>query len=494
MKDFNYYLNSIGEVGYIEKTTNAIVYANGLPSAKPGELVLFENGDMGEVLFFTPETVEILVFSKNGLAPGTKIVRTNEFLKVPVGTELLGKIVDPLGNMHEGNLPVKKPTSLRTVSADPSGITTRKTIKRHLSTGVPIVDLVLPLGYGQKELVIGDRKTGKTDFLLQAVLTQAKLGNICVYAAIGKRSFDIIKLKEVFNKYQILDRVVIVAARSQDPIAMIYYAPYSAMTIAEYFRDQGNDVLLVLDDLSTHAKFYREIALLGKRFPGRNSYPGDIFYVHASLLERAGNFSTPKGEKAITCLPVAETIEGDLSGYIQTNLMSMTDGHLYFDSDLFTKGRRPSINPFLSVTRVGRQTQSNVERQINREILSFLTLFEKMQSFSHFGAELNESIKVTLSVGQEIIKFFQQAPSNIIPINTQILLFCLLWITVVQKETSYDTYDRLKDLDKIIKSYERNKDFRKKLDATIQDATSFNNLLGIIREKKEELLSYKEES
>jgi F-type H+-transporting ATPase subunit alpha len=490
MKDFNYYLNSIGEIGYVEQTTSSIIYASGLPGVKPGELVLFENGQLGETLSLSHHAIEILVFSKDGLTLGTKIVRTNDLLKIPVGIELLGKIIDPLGNNLEESLPVRRPKMLRAIVASPSGITSRKAIKRHLATGVPVVDLVLPLGYGQKQLVIGDRKTGKTDFLLQAILTQAKLGNICIYAAIGKRKFDIIKLKDVFAKYQILDRVVIVASGSQDPIGMIYLTPYSAMTISEYFRDQGFDVLLVLDDLSTHAKFYRELALLGKRFPGRSSYPGDIFYTHASLLERAGNFATPKGERAITCLPVAETIEGDLSGYIQTNLMSMTDGHLYFDLDLFAKGRRPAINPFLSVTRVGRQTQSNLERQINREILSFLTLFEKMQRFAHFGAELNETIKATLSVGEELTKFFQQPPSTIIPIHVQILLFCLLWISVVQKRSPSEAYEKLQDLEKIVKLYEGNQDFRKKLDTIIQTTESFNDLLRIIIEKKEELLRY----
>lgn len=487
MKDFTYYLNSIGEIGYVEQTTSAIIYASGLPGAKPGELVLFENEDqaqLGQVLSLAPDLIEILVFSKDSPRPKTKIVRTNEFLKIPVGAELLGNVVDPLGNSLESFL-IRKPTMLRSISNTASGIISRKTIKRHLATGVPIVDLVLPLGYGQKELVIGDRKTGKTDFLLQAVLAQARLGSICVYAAIGKRKLDIKKLKDVFVKYQIMDRICIVASGSQDPIGMIYLTPYSAMTISEYFRDQGFDVLLVLDDLSTHAKFYRELSLLGKRFPGRDSYPGDIFYTHANLLERAGNFATSKGERAITCLPVAETVQGDLSGYIQTNLMSMTDGHLYFDIDLFGKGRRPAVNPFLSVTRVGRQTQSNVEREINREILSFLTLFEKMQSFTHFGAELNQTVKVTLSVGEEVIKFFQQPPSTIIPINVQILLFCLLWINVVQKGASYD---EAKDIKKIIKLYETNEDFRKTLDTMIGKATSFNNLLAIIKENINELL------
>jgi len=486
MKDFNYYLNTIGEIGYVEQTTNAIIYASGLPGVKPRELVLFENGEVGQVLSVSYNLIEILVFTRDPPKAGEKVVRTNEFLNIPVGPELLGSVIDSLGNSLE-DLPIqRKPMlSTRSVTASPTGILTRKTITKQLETGVSIVDLLLPLGYGQKELIIGDRKTGKTNFLFQSVLTQAKLGNICIYAAIGKKKVDIKVLKEFFQKHNILKNIVIVASGSQDPTGLIYLTPYSAMAISEYFRDEGRDVLLILDDLSTHAKFYREISLLGKRFPGRNSYPGDIFYIHAILLERAGNFTTSKGEKAITCLPVVETIQGDLSGYIQTNLMSMTDGHLYFDIDLFAKGRRPPINPFLSVTRVGRQTQSNIKREISREILSFLTLFEKMQNFTHFGAELNETTKISLSVGEAITRFFDQQPSTSIPINVQIVLFCLLWNNAKQSGSPNNE----PDLAWIIKVYEANKDIRKMIDTMVQKATSFNELLGTVKQKGDELLT-----
>ena len=375
MKDLNYYLDSVQEIGYVEKTTNAIIHASGLPNAKPGEIVVFENGELGQILGLTQDLIEILIFSVTPPRTGDKVARTNQFLEIPVGTELLGNVISPLGYSLENLKNIKKPKESMQIYSNPEGILKRKTITRQLETGVSIVDLVLPIGYGQRELVIGDRKTGKTNFLLQTVITQAKKGNICVYAAIGKKMIDIKALKEFFAKNNILKNVVIVASGSEHAPGITYIVPYSAMTIAEYFRDSGKDVLLILDDLSVHAKFYREISLLGKRFPGRNSYPGDIFFRHAALLERGGNFITEKGERAITCLPVVETAQGDLSGYIQTNLMSMTDGHLYFDSDMFTKGQRPAINPFLSVTRVGRQTQTPVQRQINREVLNFLTLF-----------------------------------------------------------------------------------------------------------------------
>ena len=485
MKNFNYYLEYTQEIGYVEKTTSAIVHASGLPDAKPGEIVISETEKLGQVLSLSDDFLEILMFSYSPPQTGEKLARTNEFLKIPVGFELLGQIIDPLGNSLEASKIMQKPEKLMPIYKTPSGILARRTITRHLETGVAAVDLVLPLGFGQRELVIGDRKTGKTNFLLQSVLTQAKQGNICVYAAIGKRMLNVKALKEFFDKYGILKNIVIVVSGSEYSAGIIHLTPYSAMTIAEYFRDQGKDVLLVLDDLSTHAKFYREISLLGKRFPGRNSYPGDIFFTHASLLERAGNFATNYGEKAITCLPVVETAEGDLSGYIQTNLMSMTDGHLYFDSNLFAKGRRPAINPFLSVTRVGRQTQSNVKRQITREILSFLTLFEKMQNFIHFGADLSETTKVTLSFGERITKFFGQKPATSIPINIQILLFCLLWNNIMQRKQT----DESESAGKIVKAYRENPQVRKEIDSIIEKAESFNGLLGNISKTGDTLIS-----
>lgn len=484
MRDFKYYLDSISEIGFVEEASSAIVYVSGLPKVKPDEIVIFEGGKIGIALSLTQETVEILVFSKDPIAHGTKAVRTNEFLTISVGMELLGKTIDPLGNLLTAFDAYKKPVESRIINALAKGILSRKTITRQLETGVPIVDLIMPLGVGQRELVIGDRKTGKTNFLMQTILAQAKQKHICIYAAIGKKKLDIKASEEFFKSQAISDQVVVVASGFDDPIGLTYLVPFSAMTIGEYFRDQGHDVLLVLDDLTTHAKFYREVSLLGNRFPGRNSYPGDIFYTHAKLIERAGNFITPKGEKAITCLPVAETIQGDLSGYIQTNIMSMTDGHLYFDSDLFAKGRRPAINPFLSVTRVGRQTQSSLKRDINREILSFLTISEKMQNFTHFGAELTESTKATLAVGEKVVQFLDQSIS--MPINLQILLFSMLWNSILQNKNIEPIG---KDIDKIIESYKNKPNLKKEIDEMIENTESFNAFLKAVREKADKLLS-----
>lgn len=485
MKDFQTLLKTIGEIGYVEEAVLALAYVNGIPGCRPSEIIVFETGEFGQVMSLDKNRVEVLLFSSSSVRVGTRAARTNEFVRIPVGQELLGQVIDPLGFPLDRNKKLAHPATAYPVEIIPPGIKARKRISRPCETGVTLVDLTIPLGKGQRELVIGDRKTGKTSFLLQSMLTQSQQGSICIYAGIGKKRVDLKKVEEFFLQKKIIQNCIIVGASSQDAAGLIYLAPYTAMTIAEYFRDQGRDVLVVLDDLLTHAKFYREISLLGKKFPGRNSYPGDIFYIHARLLERAGNFQTQKGEASITCLPVIETAQGDIAGYMQTNIISITDGHIFFDNDLFLNGRRPAVNPFLSVTRVGRQTQTVTHREINRELLSFLTLYEKLQRYIHFGAELSETIKYTLSTGERILAFFGQTSHDILPVHLQIFLFNLLWIGVWQ----FKGVDiMLTDMKRIIEVYNRDELFRKKVHEMIDQSRSFNGLLGDLRKKQQEFL------
>ncbi len=487
MKTFKDYLKKNNEIGFVEQIRGPIVYANGLSNIKPHELVVFENGKLGQVFSLTSKYAEILTFTKHAIRIGTKIVSTGEFMEIPVGKDLLGKVVNPFGKSLKENKFVSKSDEKRPIDNPPLGIIDRKTIKKPLETGVSVVDLLIPLGKGQRELVIGDRKTGKTSFLFQSVVAAAKQNDICIYAAIGKKKADIKKAEEFFIKNKIMKNVVIVCTTSQDAPGAIYLTPYSAMTIAEYFRDQGKDVLIILDDLSTHAKFYREISLLGKRFPGRNSYPGDIFYTHSRIMERAGNFITDKGEYAITCIPVVETTEGDLSGYIPTNLMSMTDGHLFFDSNFFYQGRRPAVNPFLSVTRVGRQTQTNLKKSLNRELMSFLNLYDKMQNFIHFGAELNDEAKATISTGSIILSLFKQDTEELLELNVQILLSSLIWSQVIREENFEKT---IKNKEKINNLYKRGGDFKNEIDKLINSTDDFTDLVDKVKTNQEEILKH----
>lgn len=478
MDNFNQLLTKTGEVGFVSEVIGPIAYVEGIPGAHVQELVIFEDGSQGQVFSLGKSQVEVLTFTKQPVKVGSQVGRTGKFIEVPTGDEVLGQIIDPFGSSFDNNSLIKKPEKARPLNTPPPGISSRKTIRRYFETGVSIVDLMVPLGFGQRELVIGDRKTGKTDFLLQTIVYAAKQGTVAIYAAIGKNKIDIKRAQEYFQANGVADKTVIMASASEDAPGVIFLTPYAGMSLAEYFRDQGKDVLLVLDDLSTHAKFYREISLISKRFPGRDSYPGDMFYMHARLLERAGNFEIDKKEVSITCLPVVETLQGDLSGYIQTNVMSMTDGHIYFDSNLFTAGRRPSVNPFLSVTRVGRQTQSDSERSISRELLSFLTLYDKMQNVVHFGSELTANVLTILNTGDKILELFDQATDSVIPVNVQAVTLSLLWgDDFKQLEIAKLIYYK----NKISEMYQKDPQYKKMIDDLVISSNSFNQILDKIR-------------
>ncbi len=481
MKDYDYYLDKVGEIGFVDEIVHSIAYVSGLPKAHPDEVVIFETGEIGEVLSIDRERIEILLLSRDPVKVGSKVARTNELFQVPVGESVLGRVVDPLVNPIDGGKPITK-THFVPIDTQPHGIVGRKHVEKPLETGVSLVDLAVPLAKGQRELVIGDRKTGKTEFLLQTLLSQAGRGTICIYSVIGQRQIDIRKRYEFLVEKRIMEKCLIVASSSSDPSGLIFLTPYTAMTIAESFRDKGFDVFLILDDLTTHARYYREISLLAKRFPGRSSYPGDIFYVHARLIERAGNFK--KG--SITCLAVAESILGDLSGYIQTNLMAMTDGHILFDIEYYNQGKRPAVNPSLSVTRVGHQAQTPLQRSVSRELSSFLVKYEKMRQFLHFGAEAGETIKGVLELGAKIDLFFNQSPNTIISINANIIIMAGLWAGIWNEVKGGDVK---MEMEQLILAYQTEDDFAKNIDSLINASEEFSSLVNSIRQNKSILTS-----
>ena len=474
----DYFLSSTGEIGFVEKVISSLVYAQGLPGARLDEVVIFDTGEAGRVISLHESYVELLSFSKSAVRVGSRVARTDTFLELPLGDELLGATIDPLGRSIDPARPLPPMKETRPLDTTPSGIETRLRIARPARTGVTLVDRMIPIGKGQRELVLGDQKTGKSHFLLSAISTQIEEGGIGVYALIGKGKIDTKKVEEAFRERGITDRAVIVASHADDPASLIYLTPYAAMTVAEYFRDMGYDVLIVLDDLSTHAKMHRELSLLGKRFPGRNSYPGDMFFTHARLLERAGNFATAKGERAITCIPVIEAPQGDITGYIQTNLMSMTDGHLFFDHVLFSEGRRPAIDPFLSVTRVGRQTQSPLEHEIARELVSFLKNAERLHGFVSFGAELGEHIKRTLEKEVEIFHVLDQTEYNSIPASMQIFLFGVVWNDLFQGKSRQDIRQSIRNL---IMQYGEKPDVKRQIDTIVESSESIKALSVLVR-------------
>ncbi len=393
-------------------------------------------------------------------------------------------MIDPLGTpISQSEKKLNLPQA-REVDIPPLGLSYRARIKKPFLTGVSIVDTMVPLGMGQKELILGDRKSGKTSFVLSVMKNQVKLGAVAIYAGIGKRKSDIKKVQEFLGTEGIAQSTIVVATTPYDSPSLIYATPYSAITIAEYFRDQGKDVLVVLDDLSTHARAYLEISLLAKRFPGRDSFPGDIFHTHARIMERAGNFKMQAGHEAsITVLPMAEVVEGDLTGYITTNLMSMTDGHIFFDSNIYYEGRRPAVNIPLSVTRVGRQAQNSLLRNINREIGAFLTLYERVQNLAHFGAELNDSVKETIATGESVYLFFNQHFNISIPLEVQVTIFALLWLNFIDR--SRTGLENVKQ--KLVVAYQ-NEESKKLFDEGFSKKT-FNELLGYVSMHKDQFLA-----
>ena len=484
--DFEKLLEKVGEIGFVEETTYPIAVVNGLPNAKLHEVIVFENGQKGEVFLLEREHIQVFLFSTDAPQVGSRVTRTDKFVSIGVGKGLLGSIIDPLGSPILESKLYQKPTEERLIDHATLKLQDRARIKVPFITGVTLVDMMIPLGKGQRQLVMGDRKTGKTGFLLSTIKNQVDQGAIAIYAAIGRKKSDIKKIQEFFDKENIRDKTIIIASTPFDSPSLIYITPYSAMTIAEYFRDQGQDVVIILDDLSTHAKFYREVSLLAKRFPGRDAYPGDIFYTHARLIERAGNFKHQSGrDVSITALPTVEIVEGDFTGYLATNLMGMTDGHIFFDSDAFYQGRRPAINISLSVTRVGRQTQSPVLGTINRELNSLLTLYDKMQSLSHFGAELRDAARNVLETGDMIYKFFEQSQNVALPLPVQLVFFSLLWLKPLDNPLVDDVALYRGNL---LKAYQASNGSKKYFEDLVQTKT-FNELLANIAKQQDQILA-----
>ncbi len=427
MKDFESYFKETGEIGYVQSIISSIFYVNGLPNVRINELVVTENGMVGIVNAVLPELVEVMIFEGRDIIHDMKVVRTNEYFQVPVSDSFLGRIIDPFGVSQDHlGLIDSKLFKYRNVDPPAPGITRRARVKRSLVTGVMSVDMLYPLGHGQRQLILGDPKTGKTTFALQAVVNQVREGKICIFVSVGKKKSDTKFVEEYLKSMGVFDKVIMIAASSSDPAPMVYLAPFSAMSIAEHFRDAGQDVLVVFDDLTMHAKFYREISLLSRRPPGRQSYPGDIFHMHARLVERAGNIRLDNGQEAsITLLPIAETLDGDLSGYIQTNLMAMTDGHIFFDSAELKKGRHPAVSFTLSVSRVGNQTKSPLEREINFEIIRRITQARRAEELGRFGVELTPLTMQYIKNSAKLDIIFNQDANIIYTRNLQIIIIGL---------------------------------------------------------------------
>jgi F-type H+/Na+-transporting ATPase subunit alpha len=480
---YQYYLDTYNEYGEVVEVNYPIVTIIGLPSAKLNEIVVFETNDRGQIIGLHDDQATVLLFSKKRLKTGTKLSRTNSHIAIPLGDMIRGTMIDPFGQSLLKNNPPLEQEEIRIIDMPPQGISGRIKIEKPLATGTAVVDMMIPLGKGQRELILGDRKTGKSTFMINTIKNQIREGTIAVVALIGKKAADIKEIESFMQNERIKDNMVVVATSAFDSPGLIYLTPFTAMTIAEYFRDKGKNVLLIMDDLLTHAKFYREYSLIAQTFPGRDSYPADIFHVHARLLERAGNFKhTETGQVAITCLPIVETQEGDFTGYIVSNLMSITDGHLFFDTNVFAQGRRPAINIPLSVTRVGKQTQDRILKDINRELSSLFSIYQRVENLSHFGSEMTESVKSIFATGDKVYNFFNQPANMLMDKEVALILFSLIWL---QKLTTQQSVEEMRGL--LIKACEQeeNRLFLKSL----LNIETFNQLLKNVTDYETKILS-----
>lgn len=417
-----------------------IVTIAGFEQISSGEVVLFANGALGQVLSFSDNQITCLLHQKTAPAIGSAVLRTGSQLQIGVHPDMLGQLFSPLGHSTVPNAPT--PAQQQPIHTDPPPLTQRHIVEQQLLTGYSVVDILLPIGLGQRQLIVGDAKTGKSEFLLEVAKSQAAANAVVVYASIGKQRAVV---KHLYDQQQttseLKQNMILVASTAQDPVGTIIQTPFTAMTIAEYFRDQGRNVLLILDDLSTHAKFYRELSLVARKFPGRDSYPGDIFYTHARLLERAGCFNGPESTGvAITCLPVAHTTNSDLTDFIVSNLISITDGHVLFDQHLFAEGYRPAIDTRLSVTRVGKQTQTPLARSFNRTLSSFLAQYYKTLDLTHFGTELSTESQHVISRGSQLIAFFSDKSLTRLPLSVQLVLLGMVWHGWITAEQGHELH------------------------------------------------------
>lgn len=410
------------EVGKVIYVGDGIVTVYGIDNAMYGEIVVFENGVKGMVQDIRRTEIGCILFGRDtGIKEGTKVSRTGKRAGIPVGDAFIGRIVDALGAPIDGKGSIES-TDYRPIENPAPSIVDRKSVNQPLQTGILSIDAMFPIGRGQRELIIGDRQTGKTSIAIDTILNQKGKDVICVYVAIGQKASTIAKVVNNLNKYDAMDYTIVVASTASDSAPLQYIAPYSGTAIAEYFMHKGKDVLIVYDDLSKHAVAYRTLSLLLGRSPGREAYPGDVFYLHSRLLERAARLSDELGGGSLTALPIIETQAGDVSAYIPTNVISITDGQIYLETEMFNSGFRPAINAGLSVSRVGGAAQIKAIKKIAAPIRTELAQYRELAAFAQFGSELDADTKEKLAQGERIKEVLKQPQYKPMPVEYQVII------------------------------------------------------------------------
>ncbi len=416
---------SIEEGGYVHHLHDGIAAVKGISKAMYGEIVLFENGLKGLVQNIDEtETLCMVLGDEQTLTEGTRVLRTKRRAGIPVGDSILGRVVDALGAPIDGKGEIEA-KDWYMLERKAAGVIERQSVNVPLQTGIMAIDSMFPIGRGQRELIIGDRQTGKTAIAVDTILNQKDKDVICVYVAIGQKASTIAQVMTNLKKHGAMDYTVVVAATASAPAALQYLAPYSGTAIAEYFMDQGKDVLIIYDDLSKHAVAYRALSLLLERSPGREAYPGDVFYLHSRLLERSCRMDEAHGGGSITALPIIETQAGDVSAYIPTNVISITDGQIYLESDLFFEGFRPAVNVGLSVSRVGGAAQTKAIKSVSGTLRIDLAQYKEIESFSQFSSELDTSTREQIEYGQQLMELLKQPLYQPKSLERQVITLCV---------------------------------------------------------------------
>ncbi|MBQ7182535.1 MAG: F0F1 ATP synthase subunit alpha [Clostridia bacterium] len=426
IKNYEHRLET-SETGVVILVGDGIARISGLDRCMAGELIEFPNGSFGMAQNLEENTVSVVILgSDNGIKEGDVVKRTGRVVSVPVGDSLIGRVVNALGEPIDGRSPIEA-EAFRPIESPAPGIIERKHVDTPLQTGIKAIDSMIPIGRGQRELIIGDRQTGKTTIATDTILNQKGQDVICIYVAIGQKRSTVAQVVQNLTTHGAMAYTIVVSATASELAPMQYIAPYTGCTMGEYFMHQGKDVLVIYDDLSKHAVAYRAISLLIRRPPGREAYPGDVFYLHSRLLERAARLSDKKGGGSLTALPIIETQAGDVSAYIPTNVISITDGQIFLETELFNSGIMPAVNPGISVSRVGGDAQIKAMKKVAGSLKLLYSQYRELQSFSQFGSDLDADTKARLALGARIVQVLKQKNESPVDVALQV---CIIYAVV----------------------------------------------------------------
>ncbi len=410
------------DVGTVVQIGDGIARLHGLDKCMANELLEFEGGVYAMALSLEEDSISaVMLGSSENIKEGDTVRRTGRVVSVPVGEKLLGRVVNALGQPIDAKGPIEA-ADIRPVESPAYGIIERRSVYQPVQTGIKAIDSMIPIGKGQRELIIGDKQTGKTAIGIDTIINQRGKDMICVYVAIGQKNSTVLRVVDSLEKAGAMDYTIVVAATAAEPAPLQYIAPYAGVTMAEYFMQQGKDVLIIYDDLSKHAVAYRAMSLLIRRPPGREAYPGDIFYIHSRLLERAAKLSDELGGGSITALPIIETQAGDVSAYIPTNVISITDGQIFLETELFNAGVRPAVNPGISVSRVGGSAQIKAMKKVSGSLKLLYSQYRELQAFSQFGSDLDADTKARLANGERIVEVLKQPQNTPISVEHQVMI------------------------------------------------------------------------